>query len=50
MRMDSRPFPAPLPHGISVLFPPPPVSRQRTTQKQTVFTHLALERQQICTF
>ena len=32
--MDSRPFPAPLPHGIPVPFPPPPVSRLRTS-----FTH-----------
>ena len=28
--MDSRPFPAPLPHGIPVPFPPRPVSRLRT--------------------
>ena len=29
LEMDSRPFPAPLPHGNPVPFPPPPDSRLR---------------------
>ena len=33
LRMDSRPFPAPLPHGNPVPFPPPPVSRLRATKR-----------------
>ena len=36
LEMDSRPFPAPLPHGNPVPFPPPPVSRLRTTPKVKV--------------
>ena len=31
LEMDSRPFPAPLPHGNPVPFPPPPESRLRTS-------------------
>ena len=34
--MDSRPFPAPLPHGIPVPFPPPPVSRLRARKFEII--------------
>ena len=34
MEMDSRPFPAPLPHGNPVPFPPRPESRLRTSTMQ----------------
>ena len=36
LEMDSRPFPAPLPHGIPVPFPPPPVSRLRARKFEII--------------
>ena len=37
LEMDSRPFPAPLPHGNPVPFPPPPDSRLRTSDMILTF-------------
>ena len=42
--MDSRPFPAPLPHGNPVPFPPRPESRLRTKKKPSESDPLHLQR------
>ena len=43
LRMDSRPFPAPLPHGNPVPFTPPPVSRLTTTQNSLPLMGASIE-------